>query len=72
MGVTGAAVAKATIEFELPREQEEYDCCMQAPQMERTLRDIKHSFERYKEKPHEPAISQLWFEHLLHENGVKL
>lgn len=61
----------ATITFKLPDEQEEYDCCIAAPQYERALRDIAENFRSVR-KYGAPTFTEDMFYDILQENEVTL
>lgn len=61
---------KATLVFNLPEEQEEYDCTMAAPRVERALRDIMEAWRSHR-KYDAPAVTEDSCWEILNENDIQ-
>lgn len=64
-------MSTAKIEFKIPDEQEEFDCCMSAPRLDRALRDIYEKLRAHR-KYDGPVFDEVMFWNILEENDIKL
>lgn len=64
-------MGRATIEFKLPEEQEEYDCVMAAPRMDGAIRRIMREW-RSARKYNTPAVTEKCWEILKDERIADL